>query len=238
MISVCMATYNGSNWITEQMQSIVSQLGPDDEVVVVDDASIDNTLEKIAAFGDARIRVSRNPVNLGVDRTFEKALAMARGDILFLSDQDDIWFPEKVDRIMQAFRDDLSATLVLSDALMVDAEGNPTGYTYFGHRGGFVPGVLPNIVKSKFLGCAMAFRASLRQRFLPFPHPIPGHDMWIGLVSEVYGKTLYLNQSLMGYRRHGNNASPIQRQGLRRMLVWRWQLIRGLALLVWNSRRE
>lgn len=227
-----MATYNGTAWIDLQLQSILSQLGADDEVVVIDDGSTDNTVGKVRGYGDPRIRVLRNERNLGVDATFERAISEARGDFIFLSDQDDMWYPQKVARVLELFRTNPDATLVLSDARIVDGGGNVIRESYFADRGRFVPGVLAGIVKSKFLGCAIAFRSELKGKILPFPLPIPGHDMWIGVVNELYGRTVFTPEPLIAYRRHGRNASPSTRQGLLQMIVWRWQLVRGLLSVV------
>lgn len=232
MISVCMATYNGERWIQIQLRSVLSQLGENDELVLVDDVSSDNTLGEAGDLRDDRIRVFRNERNRGVDWTYQRALSLARGDVLFLCDQDDVWYPGKVTRVMQAFGEHPDATLVLSDAQIIDSQGRIVAPSYFGIRGSFVPGVLANIVKSKFLGCAMAVRSGMRDRFLPFPARIPGHDMWIGVVNEFYGKTCFIAEPLIGYRRHGDNASPEHRQGLAQMLIWRWQLTAGLMTRV------
>jgi Glycosyl transferase family 2 len=229
MISVCMATYNGARWVIPQIESILRQLGPADELVIVDDASTDNTVAVVSALNDPRIRIVGNPTNVGIDRTFERAIGLATGDYIFLSDQDDVWYPVKVERTIAVFEAEPATTLVLSDAEIIDAAGHPRGETYFGDRGRFVPGVVANILKSKFLGCAIAFRAALRDKILPFPHPIPGHDMWIGVINEMYGRTHFIAEPLIGYRRHDTNASPFRSQNLQKMLLWRWQLIRGLA---------
>lgn len=239
MISVCLAAYNGSRWITQQLESILPQLGPADEVIVVDDASSDKTVETVSALGDDRIAVHRNPTNSGVNASFERALSLARGDIIFLSDQDDLWHPRKVARVLEVFDTSPETTLVLSDARVVDAAGAVIRPSYFGDRGPFIPGVLPNILKSKFLGCAIAFRRSIRDRSLPFPAEIPGHDMWIGIVNELFGRTCFIEDPLIDYRRHGSNASPSTRQKLGTMLIWRWQLVRNivpLAIAKWLGR--
>lgn len=229
MISVCVATYNGMQWIEPQLRSVLQQIGEADEVVVVDDASSDQTVARIEDLRDPRVRIFRNERNLGVDRTFERALTLAQGDVLFLCDQDDIWFPDKVERVMQVFRQNPAVTLVLSDARLIDASGRELAPSYFGIRGRYRAGVVASIVKSTYLGCVMAVRASMRRYFLPFPMPIPGHDMWIGTVNELYGKTYVLPDPLIAYRRHGSNASPNRHQGLAKMLRWRWQLVRGVA---------
>ena len=229
MISVCMATYNGVQWIETQLRSVLPQLAKNDELVLVDDCSTDDTMERVCRIKDDRIRVFRNERNLGVDPTFERALSAARGEVLFLCDQDDIWHPHRVSRVMQAFREHRDVTLVLSDARIVDSKGAMIAPSYFGARGPFIPGVVANLLKSKFLGCAMAVKSEMRARFLPFPSTIPGHDMWIGLVNEVYGKTLFIPEPLIDYRRHGKNTSPERRQSVLKMLIWRWQLLNGLA---------
>ena len=97
-ISFCMATYNGERFVVEQLASILPQLAPEDEVVVIDDKSSDSTSELVAGFGDARIRLIEHQERQGVVCSFEDAVRSASGDILFLCDQDDIWAPDKVSR--------------------------------------------------------------------------------------------------------------------------------------------
>lgn len=232
MISVCMAAYNGERWIETQIRSVLAQLGPGDELVIVDDASTDRTPDKVRGIEDHRIRMVHNETNIGVDESFQRALSLARGTVLFLCDQDDIWYPDKVERVMHAFEANPEVTLVLSDARIIDGDDQVVSDSYFDARGAFIPGVAANIMKSKFLGCAMAVKSCMRDYFLPFPDRIPGHDMWIGVVNEYYGKSLFIPAPLIGYRRHGRNASPAHRQNLRKMLVWRWQLIDGLVRLI------
>ena len=104
-VSVCMATYNGMAYVGEQMVSILEQLGPSDEVVVVDDGSTDGTLEVIADLADERIRVLRSAANLGSVRAFERALETAHGRYLLLADQDDVWLPGRVAAMVAALHD-------------------------------------------------------------------------------------------------------------------------------------
>ena len=110
MISVCIATYNGEKYIREQLDSILVQLGPDDEIVVCDDRSSDRTLELIEGYRDSRIHVHRNEKNLGHVRNFEKAISLSRGDYLFLSDQDDVWLPGRVQEMLGQMQSDASVT--------------------------------------------------------------------------------------------------------------------------------
>lgn len=227
-----MAVYNGAAYLQPQMQSILEQLRPNDEVVVVDDASQDNSLELLSNFPDSRVRVFRNDQNLGVFASFEKAMSLAQGDLLFLSDQDDLWLPGKVDKILEVFSLNPAVTLVASDAQVIDESGFLVADSFFGRRGQFASGVLHNLIKNKYLGCTLAFRKSMLQHFLPIPNDVPMHDMWIGLVNDIYGKTHYVDQPLIAYRRHGKNVSPSVGAPIVQRLVWRWRLVKNLLLHV------
>lgn len=230
MISVCMAVYNGKRFLCEQLASILCQLATDDEIVVVDDGSSDDTLELVKGLNDPRIRVLVNSCNQGVLRSFERAIKEARGDIIFLSDQDDIWLPRKVCRFLEAFSVDGHIVLVISDAQVIDEEGKELAASFFAQRGGFVSGWFANLLKNRFLGCALAFRSSLKDVILPFPKDIPMHDMWIGTLADLKGRVKYIDEPLIAYRRHLSNASPIKRAGLLQIIVWRWRLSKNLLL--------
>lgn len=236
-VSVVMATFNGSAYIEQQLRSILCQLGENDEVILVDDFSSDSTLDLVNEFSDVRIRVHRNLANIGVRRSFEKAISLATGDIIFLSDQDDVWQPEKVARFTEIFASKPDVTLVLSDARVIDKNGREIVKSFFERRGGFVPGVVANLIKNRYLGCVMAFRRIMIDRILPFPSSIPQHDMWIGLVNAVYGKAHYIPIPLIDYRRHDNNASPAssnKRGSFAQMVNWRWALASNLFLRIYS----
>ena len=231
-ISVCMAVYNGSAYLHSQLHSILDQLRTADEVVVVDDASHDNSLEILENISDSRLRIYRNELNLGVLASFEKALRLARGDILFLSDQDDVWLPHKAFKIIQAFSIDPKITLVVSDARIIDENGLVVADSFFSQRGRFIAGIMHNIIKNKYLGCTLAFRKAMLDYFLPIPMDVPMHDMWFGLLNDIYGKTFYIDQPLVAYRRHQNNVSPTVGASMEQKLIWRWYLIKNLLLHV------
>ena len=131
---------------------------------------------------------------------------------------------------LHAFEQSIDVILVLSDARIVDVKGEIVAESFYKKRGAFVPGVLSNIFKNKYLGCAMAFRKSLIDKILPFPTDIPMHDMWIGIISATCGKQYFINTPLIDYRRHERNASPDKRRGLVQMLVWRWSMIKNMCL--------
>jgi glycosyltransferase involved in cell wall biosynthesis len=228
-ISVCMATYNGERFIREQLASILGQLVDGDEVVIVDDASTDGTLSIVESFGDERVRIIKQPSNRGVLRTFNRALEGASGDIIFLSDQDDVWHADKVMKISRAFSSRPDVSLVISDSHIIDGSGNVTAETRF-KSGKFHPGPWQNFVRNRYLGCAMAFRRSLLQYCLPFPSDVPQHDMWIGIVNQLIGKTCFIDEPLMSYRRHDRNISPAKHASIGQMIRWRWALGKNLAL--------
>jgi glycosyltransferase involved in cell wall biosynthesis len=229
-ISVCMAVYNGAAYLKPQMCSILSQLRTNDEVVVVDDASQDNSAELLRELSDARVHVYRNERNLGVLAAFERATRQAQGDILFLSDQDDIWLPGKVEKIIAAFSLNPEITLVASDAQVIDETGCVVADSFFEQRGHFSVGVLHNLIKNKYLGCTLAFRRSMLEYFLPIPRDVPMHDIWFGLINDIYGKTHFIDQPLIAYRRHENNVSPSVGASIVQKLVWRWRLAKNLLL--------
>ncbi|MFH0939739.1 MAG: glycosyltransferase family 2 protein [Planctomycetota bacterium] len=230
-ISVCMATYNGGKYIERQLDSILVQLSADDEVIVVDDASSDNTADIITARNDPRIKLSRNPTNIGVLKNFENAIRRASGDLIFLSDQDDLWLEDKVSSILDAFSSNPQVTLVFGNAELMNAEGQSLGRNFWSRR--LSAGLISNLVKNQFLGCTLAFRRGLCDWALPFPVDIPMHDMWLGLVNALYGKSLYLEKPLIRYRMHPQSATygTITARGRVAFLkkaYWRYSLIKNL----------
>ena len=208
-VSVCMASYNGERYIKEQLVSILSQLSADDEVIVVDDASTDQTRERIAAICDSRVRLLVNHKNRGVLASFERALLNSAGDIIFFSDQDDVWKPEKVSTVLDTFLGNPKVTVVTSDSTIIDENGRVVADSYYATRSPFTTGIVANIVHFRYQGCSMALRRTIFPDILPFPHGFNVlHDIWIGLRNSLAGhKIMYLNQSLFQYRRHSFNAS-------------------------------
>lgn len=229
-ISVCMAVYNGANFIQAQIASILPQVGDRDEIIIVDDGSRDNTIAVIEEFCDKRIRIVRQEQNRGVVQTFGRALEEARGEIIFLSDQDDIWRSDKVRKFLELLASQPGVTVAMSDAVIIDATGNAISGPKFGSKR-FHRGVLPNLVRNRYQGSAMAFRRSILEYCLPFPPGIPMHDAWIGLVNQLVGKAGFVNEPLLYYRRHGSNDSPDMHAPVMKMIRWRWALIKNLALL-------
>lgn len=229
-LSVCMAVFNGAAYLRPQLESIVDQLGDNDEIIVVDDGSTDDSAQIIHCLGDTRCRLHQNRHNIGVLACFERALRLARGEVIFLSDQDDIWLPGKVERVLQVFNDSPQVTLVVSDARVIDENGTTIVESFFAERGRFRGSLIANLIKNKHLGCTMAFRRTLLERFLPIPHDVPMHDIWFGLVNAMYGKVVCIDEPLIAYRRHRDNLSPMRRAPWSRIALWRLRLVKNLAL--------
>jgi glycosyltransferase involved in cell wall biosynthesis len=208
-ISACMAAYNGGGFVEAQLHSILSQLKPWDEVVIVDDGSTDDTLQRVESVGDTRIRLLKHEKNAGVVSTFEDALRSATGGVLFLCDDDDLWAPVKVRRFLDVFERRPEVGIVLSRVSMIDEMGQPMPDSRINRRGRFLPGFWRNLFMNHYQGSAMAIRASLLGRVLPFPAQKSFlHDAWIGTRNDLMGgEVAFLDEDLLYYRRHGNNAS-------------------------------
>ncbi|MBC2704933.1 glycosyltransferase family 2 protein [Desulfobacula sp.] len=208
MISVCLASYNGESFIAEQLNSILEQLSDKDELIISDDGSTDRTISIIKQFNDKRIRLFCHPEKKGVNKNFETALKQARGHVIFLADQDDIWEKEKI-RIMERYLTDYD--LVVSDCSIIDLNGKITFDSFYAlRRSG--RGIFKNIRQNTYMGCCMAFQRKILDKAIPLPANVPLHDWWIGLVAEVFGITCFCPEKLVRYRRHGKNKTPFAGQ--------------------------
>jgi glycosyltransferase involved in cell wall biosynthesis len=235
-ISVCVATYNGEAFVDEQLRSILEShiVG---EVIVSDDGSNDRTVEIVRAVHDPRVEIVIGPGS-GLVRNVESLLRRARGDYIFLADQDDVWMPSKVDSMIEPLI--RGATMVVSDCVVVNAELcelSPSYFALIGSRRGLVR----NFLKNSYLGCCMAFRRELLAAALPFPKRVPAHDWWLGMVAEMVGSVQFINMPLLKYRRHGSNQSSASGRSLASLpdrLALRAHLATGLAGRWWQLRRK
>lgn len=197
-ISVCLAAYNGEKYIAEQLRSILCQLGEDDEVILSDDGSADHTLEVVASLSDPRIKVVHSTAHQ-YNKNFQNAMRNATGDIIFYSDQDDVWLPGKVEACVKALE---NADLVCHNSIVTDDQLKTTNPSFFSlyHSG---PGILKNAIKNTYYGNSLAFRRKVMEAALPLPDTNEiGHDLWMGLVAEMTGKVLFLETPYLLYRRH------------------------------------
>lgn len=223
MVSVCIATYNGEKYIHQQLDSILKQLREDDEIIISDDSSTDRTLEIIQSFNDKRIHVFPNNQFYSPIFNFENAIKHAQGDYIFLSDQDDIWMDNKVEKMMDVLQ---HFVLVVSDCYVVDKDCCIIHNSFFKEKP--TTGILKNLIKNNYLGCCMAFRKELLSKALPFPKRIAMHDIWLGLCGALFYDTAFIPDRLIMYRRHGGNASPTaekSKYGLKYKISYRIDMI-------------
>ena len=204
MISVCMATYNGGSFIRQQIDSIVCQLDDDDELIVSDDGSTDDTLNIIRSIGDRRIRIVEGPKKKSPTLNFECALKEAKGDFIFLSDQDDVWKANKVEVCMQWLK---SYHCVVSDAEVTDDNLQPLFPSLYGILQVRHGRLYNTVWKNGYTGCCMAFRRDVLEASLPFPCEIPMHDIWIGNIAAYKYNVKFIPDKLVFFRRHVNTAS-------------------------------
>ncbi len=207
-ISVAMAVYNGEKYLSAQLDSILPQLGGRDEVVISDDGSTDGTIALIESYmkKDGRILLRRGP-GRGIKQNIANAIAHTKGEFIFLADQDDVWMPDKVRRVLDVFRKE-RCHLVVHDCIVTGADLKTVIYpSYFAYRG-YGAGMLRNIWKNKFIGCCMAFHKSLTPYILPIPDDIQMHDQWIGFLNDKHhGGCVFLKEPLLYYRRHNGCVS-------------------------------
>lgn len=233
MISVCMATFNGERFLRQQLESILVQLPQaldKAEVIVADDGSTDKTLSVIDSLQDGRVHVLPVTEHLGPIYNFERALKAARGDIVFLADQDDLWLPGKVSRCLESLK---SCDLVLHDAYMLYEDNSSTWKRgrLFSEIRPYVKGVFRNWLVNSYTGCCMAFNRAALEASLPFPKNLPMHDQWLGLVAEKYFKVEFLPEPLVDYRQHSGNATHIGNSpaGVLQKIRWRVDLAKALV---------
>jgi len=211
-ISVCMTVYNGEKFLQEQLESILCQLSTLDEVIIVNDCSKDHSLDIIHSFQDKRIEIFSNEKNIGVIKSFERALQKASGDLIFLSDQDDVWMPDKVTKTIAAF-DSPEILGIVSDAIVVGPCLEILNDSFFSLRKSG-PGLIKNFYKNSFVGCCMAIKKETKKLILPFPKLISMHDEWIGFVLSVSGRVKFIPEKLILYRRHDNNITFLKNKNI------------------------
>lgn len=217
-LSIALACCNGAKHLQEQCDSFVAQTRLPDEVVIADDRSDDGTIGVLAAFRDRApfpVRIIQNSERLGIVRNFENAIRHSDGDIIFLSDQDDVWHPEKLAQHEAVYQSRPDVGLVFNDLDVVDAALNPLGTTTFGSQR-----VLPKrqarmsrghgfellVKRSMINGCALSFRAQYREFICPMADRLWLHDEWIALIVSALAKLGPINRSLGSYRQHGQQT--------------------------------
>lgn len=218
--SVALAVFNGAEFLPQQLESLLANLRPGDEIVAVDDMSFDDSLAILERCPWPDLKVIRHDSNEGVFAAFETALKAAKHDIAFLCDQDDVWLPGKRDAFVREFESDPECKAVVSDVEIIDGTGKVILESFMKTRDGFRGDPLSTFSRNRFLGCAMAINRSILDLALPVPRVVPMHDMWFGIMAGLSGNVRYIDKVLMQYRRHGANTS-IGRTGNALQIIWR-----------------
>lgn len=228
--SVAMVTYNGENYVREQIESILASMGEQDELIVSDDGSTDRTVEIVKEYEekDTRISVIKGP-GKGVKQNVGCALAACKGKYIFLADQDDIWGKGKIDKIIRAFME-TGCGVVVHDAVVINGDNGEVlcdSFYSIKHSGA---GAVKNIWRNTYVGCCMAFQKDLLEYVLPIPDTIEMHDQWIGVINDARGTgACFLTDKLLYYRRHGKNTSSMRHYGIKRMISNRIAFLKALG---------
>ncbi len=210
-----MCTYNGAEFLPAQWESIMAQSRKPDEIVVCDDCSSDQTralLEQFATESSIPVTIQLNQTNLGSVKNFEQAIYLCTGEVIALSDQDDVWRSDKLQSIEEAFKSHPAAGLVFSDAEIVDEDLEPLGRRMWTEVG-FEPYKQKLIARGRALevlitgwtvtGATMAFRSDFVNLSLPIPDGIAMiHDGWIALTIAAVAEVVAIDAPLIKYRQH------------------------------------
>lgn len=220
-ISIAMCTYNGGKYLQEQLDSIASQTRLPDELVICDDCSNDNTVDIINGFSQEvsfPMRVYINEYNLGITKNFEKAISLCQGNVIALSDQDDVWHPDKLKEIDNYFSLHPKTGALFTDAVVVDEklkEMSPSLWKTIKFSEKLQRKVLRGkayelLVRGNFVtGATMAFREKYKKDIMPIPTNLFlqtwVHDGWIALVISAFAEISFINKPLIKYRQHSMN---------------------------------
>lgn len=230
--SICMATYNGGQYLRDQLDSIINQINSDDEIIIIDDCSSDDTMEILSSYASENIYVYKNSSNLGHVKSFEKAISLSSKDVIFLSDQDDIWKNSKVEDFKSTFLEHKNVSVITSNMEYMDSEGKIIDYKDFKIESKNSYKFRKNILSifkgtSLYYGSTMAFRKEIKQFFLPFPKYIESHDLWLGILGNLMKCNFFLEEITIKRRIHSNNVTNKNR-GLRKKILSRILFLRNI----------
>lgn len=227
-ISIAMAAYNGERYIEEQIESILPQLKEEDEIVISYDKSTDNTYAILLNYAenDNRIKVIKNQGTPGVFGNFQNALMNCSGDIIFISDQDDIWEENKIKVVSHILHENVY-DMVIHNGVHIDSTGNVISAPFFTMYN-ITNNRLRNFIMPRYSGCCTAFKKKLLKKMLPIPLNVGAYDHWVGSIGEYYGKVFFLDEVLIRHRIHGANVTPKKHRHLGVIVKARWRLMINL----------
>jgi len=243
LFSICMCTFNGRRFIKKQLDSIFTQeeIERVGEIIICDDKSSDQTVPIIKGFIDTKvnIKIYENEKRLGVKKNFEKCLSIACFPIIIFCDQDDIWNKGKLVEILKSnMHLSKKPTVFIHNASIIDQKDKIIDYDFMKLRGGFSDSIFKNFYKNRYIGCCLAINNALKKELLPFPEILPQHDIWIGIVASLIGRTIYNKNYLTLYRNHSDNASSASKNSSSKfwkILIFRFQFLLCI-IFFWRKR--
>ena len=207
-ISIAMTTYNGARYLKEQLDSFVNQSRLPDELVICDDNSSDCTLDIAEDFfkhAPFSVKIIRNQTNLGFTENFVKVISQTTGDLIFLCDQDDVWYPNKIQNMVELFEEEVGLQIAIHDCVFCDQDGNVLGGSLLKNKMRF------KVKHDDFIhGCCTVITRELRDISFPLPSKVcgnHGHDEWLHVVGAYLGRRKVINSAYQLYRRHEMNVS-------------------------------
>ena len=210
-MSVCMASYNGSPFVVEQVKSILDELQEADQLIIVDDCSDEETRKVLEDFRDPRIKLEFNSTNIGHVKTFEKAILHARNTIVILSDQDDIWVSGRLDFLVEKLVNSgqmLVTSNFLTFKINIESTEIPTITVDEENSNSNLANILGIFLGTKsYYGCTMAFTKSFQKVALPIPSFTESHDLWFAIIANVLGRNLHVNNYTVFRRLHDSNVT-------------------------------
>jgi len=228
-----MATYNGRRFVQEQIDSIITQLEPDDELVIVDDCSTDDTVEIINAIKCKNIIFFQNETNIGYVKTFEKAFSLSKNNIICLTDQDDIWIKGRLELLYETLKKE-NVLVVASNFEVKNESQNNVRFLrlrrcqskdFFGNIKRIFLG------KSAYYGCTMMIDRNIFKYILPFPKYTEAHDLWIAMTANILKSIFHLNENTLVYRIHQNNSS-LKKRKLKQKLIARYYFCKNILIIL------
>ncbi len=217
-ISIALVTYNGEKYINKQLESLFEQNILPDELIIVDDCSNDKTVELIKHFKSIapfEVKLFQNTINIGVSKNFGKAISLCTGDLIFLCDQDDFWYKNKIEFVYDFYKNNPNILLIINDGLLTDGNLNPTNLT----QGQQILNTGSNI-NQLINGCFSAINKKLVPLILPIDFNYPLYDNFIHRLSSLLDGKVYLNNPLQYYRRHESNTSSNFASSLKKISKW------------------
>jgi glycosyltransferase involved in cell wall biosynthesis len=205
LVSIAMATYNGEKFLKEQLDSIYNQTYKNIEVIVCDDFSKDSTVKILEEYRkNYGLKYFINDINLGFVKNFEKAISLCTGEFIALSDQDDVWLPNKIEVLLDEIGDNY---LIHSDALLIDENGYvfSNSYSQYSNKMTHPRCFIDAVINGYVTGCTSMFRKDFINMILPFSDNLYVHDKWMGVKAFELNKVIYLDAPLIKYRQHESN---------------------------------